>query len=205
MWLSARIGFAALALLSVAAGTLAAQETGTPVFKAPYRAFTSHEFGGNLSFPSGDVNLALEGFYGFGHGAYDLGLRGGFEDLEGSGDTRILLGGDFRTRVLKASEQFPFDGALTLGVGLNVGDGPDALLLPIGLSLGRRFLLEDSKISFVPYVHPVFAPAISSGDSEVDLAFGLGLDIRFSNAVDFRISGGLGDIEGIALGIAVVR
>jgi hypothetical protein len=205
MWRSARIGFAALALVSAAAGTLAAQETGTPVFKAPYRAFKTHEFGGNLSFPSGDVNLGLEGFYGFGHGSYDLGLRAGFEDLEGDGGTRILLGADFRTRILRASDQFPFDGAITLGAGLNAGDGPDVLLLPIGLSLGRRFVIEDSKISFVPYVNPVLAPAISSGDSEVDLAFGLGVDIRFSNAVDFRVSGGLGDIEGIALGIAVVR
>jgi len=46
---------------------------------------------------------------------------------------------------------------------------------------------------------------LSSGDSQIDLAFGLGIDIRFANSVDFRISGGLGDIEGIALGIAVVR
>ncbi|HXS23362.1 MAG TPA: hypothetical protein VN719_03970 [Gemmatimonadales bacterium] len=205
MWRSARVGFAALALMSAVAGNLAAQETGTPVFKAPYRAFTSHEFGGNLSFPSGDVNLALEGFYGFGHGAYDLGLRAGFEDLEAGGGTRILLGGDFRTRVLRASESFPLDGAITVGVGLNAGDGPDVLLLPVGLSLGRRFLLEGSKVSFVPYVNPVIAPAISSGDSQIDLAFGLGIDIRFANSVDFRISGGLGDIEGIALGIAVVR
>ena len=55
MWRSARVGFAALALMSAVAGNLAAQETGTPVFKAPYRAFTSHEFGGNLSFPSGKL------------------------------------------------------------------------------------------------------------------------------------------------------
>lgn len=205
MWRSARVGVAALALMSAVGGSLAAQETGTPVFKAPYRAFTSHEFGGNLSFPSGDVNLALEGFYGFGHGSYDIELRAGFEDLEGTGGTRILLGGDFRTRVLRASEKFPLDGALTVGVGLNAGDGPDVLLLPVGLSLGRRFLLEGSKVSFVPYVHPVMAPAISSGNSQLDLAFGIGIDIRFASAVDFRVSGGLGDIEGIALGIAVVR
>jgi hypothetical protein len=205
MWRSARIGFAALALMSAVAGSLAAQETGTPVFKAPYRAFTTHEFGADLSFPSGNVNFGLEGFYGFGHGAYDFGLRAGFENLEGDADTRILLGGDFRTRVLRASERFPVDGALTLGFGLNAGDGPDVVLIPIGLSLGRRFVLEGSKVSFVPYVHPIIAPAFSSGDSEVDLAFGLGVDVRVASTVDFRVSGGLGDIEGIALGIAVVR
>ena len=38
-------GILVLALLAGLAGTSSAQETGTPVFKAPYRAFTSHEFG----------------------------------------------------------------------------------------------------------------------------------------------------------------
>ncbi len=205
MMRSARVGLAAVALMTAIAGRMAAQETGTPVFKAPYRAFTSHEFGGNLSFPSGAANFALEGFYGFGHGAYDIGFRGGFEDIEGNGDTRILLGADFRTRVLRSTERFPLDGALTIGLGLNAGDGPDVVLVPVGLSLGRRFLLEGSKVSFVPYVHPVLVPRFSSDDSDLDAALGLGVDVRFSSRVDFRISGGVGDIEGISLGLAVVR
>lgn len=202
---STRAGVVALALILAVAGPVAAQETGTPVFKAPYRAFTSHEFGGMLSFPSNSVNFALEGFYSYGHGPYDIGFRGGLEDLEGNGDTRVLLGADFRTRVLHSTDRFPLDGAFTLGLGLDAGDGPDIFRIPIGLSLGRRFLLEGSKTSFVPYVHPVIVPRFASGDSDVDLAFGLGVDIRFSNTVDFRVSGGLGDIEGISLGLAVVR
>ncbi len=205
MMRSARVGLAAVALMAAIAGRMAAQETGTPVFKAPYRAFTSHEFGGNLSFPSGAVNFALEGFYGYGHGAFDLGFRGGFEDLEGNGDTRLLLGADFRTRVVRSTARFPLDGALTIGLGLNAGDGPDVVLVPVGLSLGRRFLLEGSKVSFVPYVHPVLVPRFSSDDSDLDAALGLGVDIRFSSTVDFRVSGGVGDIEGISLGLAVVR
>jgi hypothetical protein len=202
---SARVGLAAVALMIVIAGRMAAQETGTPVFKAPYRAFTNHEFGGMLSFPSDNVNFALEGFYGWGHGPFDIGFRGGLEDLEGDGDTRVLLGADFRTRVVHTTERFPLDGAFTLGLGLNAGDGPDIVYIPIGLSLGRRFLIEGSKVSFVPYVHPVLVPRFSSGDSNLDAALGLGVDIRFSRMVDFRVSGGVGDIEGISLGLAVVR
>ena len=195
----------AVALATVLVGRAAAQETGTPVFKAPYRAFTTHEFGGSLSFPSGAANFALEGFFSYGHGEYDLGIRGGFEDLEGNADTRVLLGADFRTRVLHASDRFPLDGALTIGVGLNAGDGPDIVSVPVGLSHGRRFLLEGSKTSFVPYVHPVISPRFSSGNSDVDLALGFGVDIRFSNTIDFRVSGGVGDIEGVSLGVAFVR
>jgi hypothetical protein len=199
------VGVAAVVALTVlAAGRVAAQETGTPVFKAPYRAFTTHEFGGSLSFPSGAADYALEGFYSYGHGAYDIGIRGGFEPIDG-GDTRVLLGADFRTRVLRASDRFPVDGALTLGLGINAGDGPDVVFIPVGLSLGRRFLLEGSKTSFVPYVEPVVVPALSSGNSDLDFALGFGVDIRFSNTLDFRVSAGVGDIEGISLGLAFVR
>ena len=193
-----------VALAATVAGRAAAQETGTPVFRAPYRAFTTSEFGATLSFPSGAPDFALEGFYSYGHGAYDLGIRGGFENIPG-GDTRVLLGGDFRTRILDASDRFPLDGALTLGLGINAGSGPDVVYIPVGLSLGRRFLLEGSKTSFVPYVEPVVVPALSSGNSNLDFALGFGVDIRFSNTIDFRVSGGVGDIEGISLGLAFVR
>jgi hypothetical protein len=200
----AGIGVAVALVLATAATGAAAQETGTPVFKAPYRAFNSYEFGGNISFPSGAPDFALEGFYSYGHGSYDLGVRGGFENIP-NGDTRVLLGADFRTRVLNASDRFPLDGALTLGIGLNAGSGPDVVYIPVGLSLGRRFLLEGSKTSFVPYVEPVVVPALSSGNSDLDFALGFGVDIRFSNTVDFRVSAGVGDIEGVSLGVAFVR
>ncbi len=42
-------GFVAVSLLALSAQTSAAQETGTPIFKAPYRAFSQHEFGASLS------------------------------------------------------------------------------------------------------------------------------------------------------------
>jgi hypothetical protein len=194
-----------VALAATAAGRAAAQETGTPVFRAPYRAFTTSEFGATLSFPSGAPDFALEGFYSYGHGAYDLGIRGGFEHIPG-GDTRVLLGGDFRTRILNASDRFPLDGALALGLGINAGgSGPAVVYIPVGLSLGRRFLLEGSKTSFVPYVEPVVVPALSSGNSDLDFALGFGVDVRFSNTIDFRVSAGVGDIEGISLGLAFVR
>jgi hypothetical protein len=198
-------GILVLALLGGAAGTLAAQETGTPIFKAPYRAFTSHEVGVSLSDPGEGVSLALEGFYRYGKDANDFSLRGGFADLNGSGGTRLLVGGDFRTQVLSYSESFPLDGSLTLGVGANVGDGPDAYYIPVGVSLGRRFELEGSSTTFVPYAHPVVVPKFGGGDSEVDFALGLGVDIRFSEQWAIRASGGIGDIEGVGISVAYLR
>ena len=59
-------GILVLALVAGAVGPSAAQETGTPIFKAPYRAFTNHELGVSLSDPGEGVSLALEGFCRYG-------------------------------------------------------------------------------------------------------------------------------------------
>jgi hypothetical protein len=194
-----------LALASGAVGTSAAQETGTPIFKAPYRAFTSHEYGVSLSDPGEGISLALEGFYRYGKDANDFSIRGGFADLNGPGGSRLLLGGDFRTQVVSYSESFPLDGSLTLGLGANVGDGPDAYYIPVGISLGRRFEVEGSNTTFVPYAHPVIVPTFGGGNSDVNFALGLGVDIRFSDSWAIRASGGIGDIDGVGVSVAYIR
>jgi len=108
-------GLLVAALVTVAGSGLAAQETGTPMFKAPYRAFKTHEFGAAFSDPGQDFSYALEGFYSYGRGSNDFGLRLGIADPQGAGSTSVLLGGDFRTRIVNYSESFPLDGALTVG------------------------------------------------------------------------------------------
>jgi opacity protein-like surface antigen len=198
-------GFLALALLAGVASTGSAQETGTPIFKAPYRAFTSHEVGASFSDPGEGVSFALEGFYRYGKDANDFSLRAGFADLNGPGGSRFLLGGDFRTQIVSYSESFPLDGSLTVGAGMNLGDGPDAYYIPVGVSLGRRFEMEGSNTTFIPYAHPVVVPVFGGGNSEVDFALGLGVDIRFSEQWAVRASGGIGDIEGVGISVAYLR
>lgn len=200
------VGMVALALLVGAAGTSAAQETGTPVFKAPYRAFEHHEIGASISDPGEGIGAAVEGFYRYGSGPYDFSLRGGIADFNGPGSA-VLLGGDFRTQVVTYSESFPLDGSLTLGLGGLFGsDIDDVVLLPVGISLGRRFEMENSNTIFVPYVHPIVAPTFGgAGDDDVLFALGLGVDIKFSDRWAVRASGGLGDIEGVGISIAYLR
>jgi opacity protein-like surface antigen len=199
-------GLLVAALVTVAADGLAAQETGTPMFKAPYRAFSSYEFGAAFSDPGEGVSFALEGFYSYGRGSNDFGLRAGFADPDGAGDTRILLGGDFRTRIVNYSESFPLDGALTVGAGLNVGDGDDLIYLPLGITLGRRFELEGSNTTFTPYAHPTLLPVLGAADGDdVGFALGLGVDMRFSRDWAVRVSGAVGDLEGVGIGLAYVR
>jgi hypothetical protein len=206
-------GLLVAAAVAVSVSEAAAQETGTPMFKAPYRAFTSHEFGAAFSDPGEGVSFALEGFYSYGRGPYDFSIRGGFSELSDEtfngvtigGGTRVLLGGDFRTRIVSYSESFPLDGALTVGIGANVGDGDDAYFVPVGFSVGRRFELENSNTVFTPYAHPVIVPRFGGGDSNVDFALGLGVDLRLSRSFGVRVSGGIGDIEGVGIAATYIR
>jgi hypothetical protein len=172
------------------------------VFLAPYRAFNRVEFGGSLSDPG--AGLALEGFYRFGQKRYDFGFRGGFRDPGGSGETEFLAGADFRTRIIDHTADFPLDGALTAGFGLNFGDGETHALVPLGVSLGRRVELEGSDVQFVPYFHPVLVPTF--GDrSDVLFALGLGVDVAFNKRFEIRVSGALGDYEGIGVSLSILR
>ena len=197
-------GILVLTLLAGSAASAAAQETGTPIFKAPYRAFETHEFGGSISDPGEGIGFALEGFYRYGKGQHDFSVRGGFADVDG-GDTAFLIGGDFRTQVLSYSESFPLDGALTLGLGGIFGEGDDVFLLPVGISLGRRFDVEGSSTTFVPYVHPNIVPVFGGGDDDLEFTLGLGVDIKFGEQWAVRASGGLGDIEGVGVSLAYLR
>jgi hypothetical protein len=199
-------GILTLVLLGGAAASSVAQETGTPIYKAPYRAFEHSEIGLSLSDPGSGVSVAVEGFYRYGDGPYDFSVRGGIADYNGPG-TAVLIGGDFRTQVVHYSESFPLDGALTVGLGGQFGsDIDDFFLLPVGISLGRTFNLENSKTVFVPYLHPIIAPVFGNGGGDdVLFALGLGVDIKFSDRWAVRASGGLGDIDGVGVSVAYLR
>lgn len=188
-------------VLASAGTTLAAQATAMPSFNAPYRAFERSELGAVISFPDGS-STGFEGVYRFASGKLDLGFRGGVLDVEG-GDAIFLLGAEARQRVIAHSEDFPLDGALILGVGAWLGDN-SFLIIPAGLSLGRRINVEDSQVSIIPYVQPTMYVTI--GD-EVDLSFNLGLggDFKLTKRFDARIAAAIGDFEGISIGAVWLR
>jgi hypothetical protein len=192
------------ALLALPVVPAVAQETATPVFQAPYRSFDQREFGASLSDPGEGVGFALEGFYRFGVDKNDFSVRAGLADTDAD-DNAFLIGGDFRTQVVSYSESFPLDGALTLGFGGVFGtDQEDFFLLPVGISLGRRFDVEGSSTTFVPYAHPNIVPVFGGGD-DLQFTLGLGVDIRFGEQWAVRASGGLGDIEGVGISLAYLR
>jgi len=200
-----RIGTILLVAVFAGAGSAAAQVTGMTAFSAPYRAFNSHEFGGTLSFPEGG-GVAAEGLYGFGSGRFDVELRGGFWKPSDPEDTRILAGVNLRQRVLEHSETFPLDGAVVFGLGAQLVENFSRVLVPVGLSLGRRLDVDDSEVSIVPFVQPTgFLTAGSNQDTNLNFALGLGADFRLSRMFDARVSVGLGDLEGFSISAVWLR
>jgi hypothetical protein len=186
------------------AASAVAQVTGTPSFDAPYRAFTRHEAGIVVSFPN--PGTAFEGEYRFGYQKFDLGMRGGSYAPGSGASTVVLLGIEGRERVITHTEEFPLDGAIAVGLGLNLVSNRNSVLIPAGLSLGRRIDVKDSPVTITPYVEPVvFLTAGSNQTTTFHFAFGLGGDFRLSKAFDVRVSGSLGDIDGVSVGAVWVR
>ena len=203
-----------LVVLAVLAGGFEsgvhAQTTGTPVFLAPTKAFRNSEIG--IFFTDPGPGFTLVGMYRAGRGSVDIGFRAGIGDNDtdanlpnGPSTTFFLVGADVRMRMLRATETFPLDGSLTLGIGGVFGDDASVGLIPIGVSLGRRINLEGTRTTFIPYFEPVLVPTF--GDTEDDIQFGLGLgvDIQFSPRLDARLGAGLGDYDGISLGVSFTR
>ena len=98
----------------------------------------------------------------------------------------------------------PLDLGAHGGLGGTFGEF-ERFWVPVGVSLGRRIQLENSNTTFTPYLHPVLVPSFGDGDSEVGFALGLGVDLTLSESWDIRVSGGLGDIEGVGISLAYTR
>lgn len=194
----------AIALSLGFVGEALAQTTGMPSFNAPYRAFARHEAGVIVSFPNGGTGF--EGEYRFGYQTFDVGLRGGVWDPGALSDAVVLLGVEGRSRVITHTEQFPLDGAIVVGVGGWIISNANTVIIPAGLSLGRRIDLKNSPVKITPYAEPaLFLTAGSNQDTQVNFAFGFGGDFKLSPQFDVRVSVGLGDIEGVSVGAVWVR
>jgi hypothetical protein len=191
-------GMVGASIVLLAASGLSAQATGMPIYNAPYRAFQRSEIGAIISFPS-SAGTAFLGAYRMASGKFDLGFQGGIWEPGRGLKSVLLLGVEARQRVITHNQDFPLDGALVLGLGGEFVSGSSVLVIPGGLSLGRRVNPQGSSISIVPYVQPTLF--ILAGDaSGTKFGLGLGSDFRFSPRFDGRISAGLGDVDGVSLG-----
>ncbi|HEY7682639.1 MAG TPA: hypothetical protein VH879_08360 [Gemmatimonadales bacterium] len=192
----------ATALAVLAATALDAQTITTPIYKSPYRSFKHSELGGYLSDPGEGVSAAIQGEYRLARPSFDFGFTVGYLDGEGGSDNLFGVGIDGRVPVARHSKDFPLDASLTGGFGALFGGGESGFLVPFGATLGRQVLLENSSVSFTPYVAPVIAPTFGDLLDDVQFGLGLGVDIALTRTFDIRVSGSLGDIEGVGVGVA---
>ncbi|MGH7593583.1 MAG: hypothetical protein ACRELE_07000 [Gemmatimonadales bacterium] len=195
-----RVGF----LMAMPVVACAAQSTGSPVFQAPYRAFARNEIAVSLSEPS--AGFELEGSYRSTlTSTIDLGLRAGFHSGPGpDSQTDALLGADLRARLVTHTESFPLDASATVGLGIESGHGATVDRLPIGVTMGRRVLIEGSAISLVPYAQPVLT-LLFGNESGTDLSLGFGVDARVTPRLDLRFSAAIGNMSGIGFTAAFLH
>ncbi len=191
-----------VALVALMTTSAMAQTIGTPIFKGPYRNFQHSELAGYISDPGSGVSLALEGEYRLARPKFDFGVRAAYLDGSGGANNAFGVGIDGRASLVRHSESFPLDGSLTAGFGGLFSSGNSHFFIPFGLSLGRQVLLEGSNVSFIPYVEPVITPNFGDGPDDVLFGLGLGVDIALSRTFDARVSGALGDYEGVGVGLA---
>jgi hypothetical protein len=192
-------------LLGVLAVPAAAQTIGTPIMKSPYRAFQHTELAGYISDPGSGISVAVQGEYRMARPRFDWGLTVGLMDASGAGDDIFAAGIDGRAKLAEHTQDFPLDASVTAGFGALFQGGDAGFLVPFGLTLGRKVLLEESSVSFTPYVNPVIMPVFGNDNvvgNDVMFGFGLGVDIALSRMWDVRVSGSLGDIEGLGVGLA---
>lgn len=196
-----RLSLALTVVLAAGMATGAAAQTiGTPIFHSPYRAFKHTELGGYLSDPGSGVSVAVQGEYRIAQPKFDLGFTVGFADGAGNSDNLFGVGIDGRLPVSRHTQSFPLDASFTGAFGALFGGGQVGFIVPVGVSLGRQVLLEGSSMSFTPYVNPVIAPTFGDLLSDVQFGLGLGVDLAVTRTFDIRVSGSLGDIEGVGVG-----
>ena len=193
---------AALMLTALVPQALAAQSTAMPIVSAPVRSFNDYTLGANISGPG--TGVAVEGWYGKAFGRNDITFRAGLWDA--SGTSIFLIGADGRAPVITATESFPLDGAITVGLGGSFASSASAVYIPVGFSLGHKFDIKDSDIDIQPYGVPVLTFAFGDvGNDNLLLSLGLGVEFQFSERFALDLNGVLGDTDGVSVGFAYLR
>ena len=177
-----------------------AQATGTPTFFAPARGFGTTEAGLSVSGGGGSGAVGVEGRYGFSLNSSDISMRAGYVDGGDAGSGSFVAGVEARIPVIGHDRSFPLDGALIFGVGHIFDDSGGETLVPLGLSLGRRIVLDGNDLQLTPYVQPT---VIFQSDSA--FSFGLGLDIHILGIPDIRLNWAEGDLDGFAVSLFWAR
>lgn len=143
-----------------------------------------------------------------------FGLDAGLADPKGRRDPLLFIGGNVGKELLRATSDQPLDLLFTAGAGTAFGGNASVFRIPIGVSLGHTFEL-DQAMSITPFVHPRVSidacrRCARNNDSDVtaSLNFDLGANWQVSRqfavraAASFSGSDLVGTDETIAVGFS---
>ena len=205
---------AVIAVAFAVPATAGAQAWAYPSFQPP--RVMNREFNFGVA-DAGDAGTSLifqwrEGLSTQSQLSFDVGVA----DPDGKGNGKFLLGGQFGYLFTQATAEMPLDFLGTAGVNFAFGDGGNIVRVPLGVSIGHRFPLEDN-FAITPYIHPRVSIDICSDcggtnndQSETDLGidFDLGANFEVTKQLSFRVTalfGGsdtFGDSDGFGISLA---
>lgn len=137
--------------------------------------------------------------------AWNIGLDAGLADPDGNMLTRLVLAGHAARQLSRASVDFPFDVALTGGIGFSGVDGHNVVRLPIGASVGHRFAL-DGGMSVTPFAHPRLSfdrcndCRAGGADSKLNVAVDVGASVQLTEQVALRLAATAGGSDFLGSG-----
>lgn len=189
-----RISLSALALLAGLSAPFArvkAQAYNYPSLQLP--SASTRDYTAALSGGAGTTALFQwrEGWTPSSHLQLDLGLV----DRRASETLMLFAGGSMGRELARASGDQPLDLLFSAGAGAAFSSGVTLIRVPVGVSLGHTFDL-DQGVKLTPYVHPRVSIDVCSScgprdrsRSEVSLNFDLGLNLQVNPRFAVRAAG----------------
>ena len=180
-----------LASLMILPGTVTAQASNYPSLQLPTASI--RDYTGAIASGAG-TSVLFQWREGVAS-AMHLGLDVGLTDRKGSENLLGFIGGSIGSELLRAQGEQPLDMLLTGGLGFAFGGGATIVRVPLGVSLGHTFALEDG-MALTPYVHPRVSLDLCSDcgrrgnrRTELSLNFDVGVDFRVNQKFSVRVAG----------------
>jgi hypothetical protein len=202
VWRRAAV-FAAIAAAPLLPSFARAQAYGYPSFQQPRTVSREYNFGVAGVGNHGGTALLFQWREGT-SAKNQLSLDAGFASPDCDKSCGLLIvGGTFAHQLTTATADMPFDMLFTVGAGGAFGNAFSVFRVPVGLSVGHRFPL-DQGMSITPYVHPriVIQGCSSCGNdnSTVGIDFDLGGSFQINPQFAIRASAGFGSSDFIGDG-----
>lgn len=197
---------AAVAALCLTVGSVDAQGWNYPSMMTP--TIMQRQYGLVLA-NGGDAGTAIIGQWREGLSTEtEFQLELGFADPDRA-DARLVFGGALGRRLTRSSQEMPLDMVLTGGIYPSVGDGLTTVRIPVQLSMGHRFDVENSQLVITPFLNPRLSFDYCDDcfdETELSINFDLGAALEVSRNLSLAAAlvfpgGDLFDDTGFGFGI----